>query len=154
VQNDCHWKLEGGVVMAAIKLFGGNFPLIEKSLSLRARRHELIVSNIANADTPNYKSFDMMVDDELQKSTADTGKVQLKITNQNHMRRSGTGIGPDQVTIHKNDTNPLSLRGDGNTVDIDTEMVNLSENNLIYRASAQIMTKMFGALKTAINSGK
>lgn len=138
--------------MGDINLFGGNFPLVEKSLSLRARRHELIVSNIANADTPNYKSFDMMVDDELQKGVRNTGKVQLNTTNRNHLRRSGAGS--DQVTIHKNESNELSLRGDGNTVDIDTEMVNLSENNLVFRASARIMTKMFGALKTAINSGK
>lgn len=138
--------------MGDINLFGGNFPLVEKSLSLRSRRHELIVSNIANADTPNYKSFDIMIDDELQKSTGDVGKVRMKTTHRHHLRR--TGMGPDQVTIHKNESNDQSLRGDGNTVDIDTEMVNLSENNLIYRASAQIMTKMFGALKTAINSGK
>ena len=139
--------------MGEITLFGGNFPLVEKSLSLRARRHELIVSNISNADTPNYKSFDIMVDEELQKGSANSGKVQLATTNRNHLRRSGMGSA-DQVTIHKNESNALSLRGDGNTVDIDTEMVNLSENNLVYRASAQIMTKMFGALKTAINSGK
>lgn len=140
--------------MGEINLFGGNFPLVEKSLSLRARRHELIVSNIANADTPNYKSFDMMVDDELQKSTQSSGTVRLSTTNPNHLRRTGTGSGADQVTLHKNESNGLSLRGDGNTVDVDTEMVNLSENNLVYRASARIMTKMFGALKTAINSGK
>lgn len=139
--------------MGDVNLFGGNFPLVEKSLSLRARRHELIVSNIANADTPNYKSFDIIIEDELQKTRPNSDKIQLRTTNSNHMRRVG-GTGPDQVTIHKNESNELSLRGDGNTVDIDTEMVNLSENNLIYRASAQIMTKMFSALKTAINDGR
>lgn len=138
--------------MGDINLFGGNFPLVEKSLSLRSRRHELIVSNIANADTPNYKSFDMLIDDELQKGAQRSGKVKLISTNPNHLRRSGAGS--DQVTIHKNESNELSLRGDGNTVDIDTEMTNLSENSLSYKASAQIMTKMFSALKTAINSGK
>lgn len=138
--------------MGELNLFGGNFPLVEKSLNLRARRHELIVSNIANADTPNYKSFDMMVDEELQKGTRNSGRIQLKTTDRNHLRRSGAGS--DQVTLHKNESNALSLRGDGNTVDVDTEMVNLSENNMMYKASAQIMARMFSGLKTAINSGK
>lgn len=133
-------------------LFGGNFPLVEKSLSLRSRRHELIVSNIANADTPNYKSFDIVIDQELQKTRPNSGKIRLATTNAGHLKRAGGGS--DEVTIHKNESNELSLRGDGNTVDIDTEMVNMSENNLLYRASAQIMNKMFGALRTAIGSGK
>ncbi|MGD8836247.1 MAG: flagellar basal body rod protein FlgB [Desulfobacteraceae bacterium] len=133
-------------------LFGGNFPLVEKSLSLRSRRHELIVSNIANADTPNYKSFDIVIDQELQKSRPDSGRFRLATTNAKHLE--GTGAASDQVTIHTNESNELSLRGDGNTVDIDTQMVNMSENNLLYRASAQIMTKMFGSLRTVISSGK
>jgi flagellar basal-body rod protein FlgB len=62
--------------------------------------------------------------------------------------------GFDQVTIHTRESDGLSLRGDGNTVDMDREMVNLSENALKYRASSQIIGKMFGILKAAINSGK
>lgn len=138
--------------MGIQNLFGENFPLLEKSLSLRARRQELIVSNIANADTPNYKSFDMIIEDELQKTGENSRQVPLKKTNTNHLNRRGTGV--DQVTIHKNESNDLSLRGDGNTVDMETEMVNLSENALMYKASAHIMSKMFTALRTAINSGK
>jgi flagellar basal-body rod protein FlgB len=140
------------MAMGIQNLFGGNFPLLEKSLSLRARRQELIVSNIANADTPNYKSFDMIIEDELQKTGETSSQIPLKKTNASHLKRRGAGV--DQVTIHKNESDDLSLRGDGNTVDMDTEMVNLSENALMYKASAQIMGKMFTALRTAINSGK
>jgi len=138
--------------MGIQNLFGGNFPLMEKSLSLRARRHELIVSNIANADTPNYKSFDLIIEDELQKTAADSSQIALKTTRPNHLRTSAGGTA-DQVTIHTKESDALSLRGDGNTVDIDKEMVDLSENAIIYRASAQIMSKMFGVLKMAINGG-
>lgn len=133
-------------------LFGGNFPLVEKSLSLRARRQELIVSNIANADTPNYKSFDIVIDEELKKTGSDLNTLPMETTHRNHMRTYSNGY--DQVTIHTRESDGLSLRGDGNTVDMDREMVNLSENSLIYRASSQIISKMFGALKAAINSGK
>ena len=139
--------------MGIQKLFGGNFPLVEKSLNLRARRHELIVSNIANADTPQYKSFDIVIDEELKKTGSDTASLPLETTHRGHLR-SAAGNGFDQVTIHAKESDGLSLRGDGNTVDMDREMVNLSENSIVYRASSQIIKRMFGALKTAINSGK
>lgn len=134
-------------------MFGGNFPLLEKSLTLRARRHEMIVSNIANADTPNYKSFDIMIEDELQKTPGRSSSVPLKSTNVRHLRRVGTP-GLDQVTIHKNEPNEHSLRGDGNTVDMEKEMVNLSENSIQYKASTLILGKMFTALKNVIKGGK
>jgi flagellar basal-body rod protein FlgB len=133
-------------------LFGGNFPLVEKSLALRSQRHELIVSNIANADTPNFKAFEMAIDQALQKSKPESGHLGLAQTNAQHLGRSGAGA--DQVTIHRKEPDGLSLRGDGNSVDMDSEMVNLSENNLLYRASAQIMNKMFGSLRTVISGGK
>jgi flagellar basal-body rod protein FlgB len=139
--------------MGVQKLFGGNFPLVEKSLDLRAKRHELIVSNIANADTPHYKSFDILIEEELQKTDSPPATLPLETTHRSHLQRSASD-GMDHVTIHTRESDGLSLRGDGNTVDMDREMVNLSENSLIYRASSQIIGKMFGALKAAINSGK
>lgn len=138
--------------MGIPKLFGGNFPLMERALNLRARRQELIVSNIANADTPHYKSFDIVIDDELKKTGNASSTLPLETTNPNHLRSVRNGF--DQVTIHTRESDGLSLRGDGNTVDMDREMVNLSENALNYRALSQIIGKMFGILKAAINSGK
>jgi len=139
--------------MGIQNLFGGNFPLVEKSLNLRARRQELIVSNISNADTPNYKSFDIVIDEELKKTGSDLPNLPLEATHPSHLR-STAGNGFDQVTIHTKESDGVSLRGDGNTVDMDREMVNLSENSIVYRASSQIIKKMFMAMKTAINSGK
>jgi flagellar basal-body rod protein FlgB len=141
------------MAMGIQQMFGGNFPLVEKSLNLRARRHELIVSNIANADTPDYKSFDIVIEDELQKAGNSPAAIPLETTHRNHLQTGGGNVS-DQVTIHTKESDGLSLRGDGNTVDMDREMVNLSENSIIYRTSSQIISKMFGALKAAINSGK
>ena len=138
--------------MGVQHLFGGNFPLVEKSLDLRAKRHELIVSNIANADTPHYKSFDILIEEELQKTDSPPATLPLETTHRSHLQSVSHGM--DQVTIHTRESDGLSLRGDGNTVDMDREMVNLSENSIIYRASSQIVSKMFVALKAAINSGK
>jgi flagellar basal-body rod protein FlgB len=46
-----------------------------------------------------------------------------------------------------------SLRGDGNTVDIDRTMGKLAENTLMYRTTAQLISKKFKGLKNVINGG-
>ena len=40
---------------------------------LRSLKHNVTVSNIANKDTPNYKAFDLVVEEELEKGNG-TGK--------------------------------------------------------------------------------
>ena len=48
----------------------------------------------------------------------------------------------------------LSLRGDGNTVDIDRTMGKLAENTLLYNAAAQLISKKFKGLKNVIKGGQ
>lgn len=134
-------------------LFGTTLDLATQALNLRSRRHELITSNIANADTPGYKAFDVLVEESLQKQTANSSGLQLKKTNSGHMpaaRTTGPGIRPKIIQTPE----PNNLRGDGNTVDMDHEMSNLAANQLLYRASAQIVAKKFQSLKSVINGGK
>jgi flagellar basal-body rod protein FlgB len=139
--------------MDSSKLFSKTIGVMEKSLQLRARQHDVIVSNIVNMDTPNYKAFELHIEEELGGQVDGKKVLGLTRTSPDHLpvQRAGTkNLKPVAVDISKQAT----LRGDGNTVDMDREMVNLSENSLIYRASSQIISKMFGALKAAIKSGK
>jgi len=48
----------------------------------------------------------------------------------------------------------VTLRGDGNTVDMDREMSALAENQLHYKASTQILSKKFQRLRSIIQGGK
>ena len=132
-------------------LFKGAFPILEKALDLRSMRHHLIVSNIANKDTPNYKAFDLMVEEELAKSTNTGETTQLKRTDDAHLsKRHSSGM---SGRIGRATGQEFSLRGDGNSVDIDTEMANLSENNLLYDALAQVISRKFRGLEDAIKGG-
>jgi len=45
-------------------LFGGTVSILEKVLDFRSQRHNVILSNIVNADTPGFKSFDIVMDEE------------------------------------------------------------------------------------------
>lgn len=137
--------------MESGRLFKGAFPILEKALDLRSMRHHLIVSNIANKDTPNYKAFDLMVEEELAKSTNTDEATQLKRTDDAHLsKRASFGM---SGKIGRATEEEFSLRADGNSVDIDREMANLSENNLLYDALAQIISRKFRGLEEVIKGG-
>jgi flagellar basal-body rod protein FlgB len=134
-------------------LFEGTINLAEKALNLRARRHELILSNIANADTPNYKAFDLLVEEALSKQAQPEGQFQLQQTNSAHIPKGGPTdrpVYPQRLDL----STQVTLRGDGNTVDMDREMSNLAANQLQYKLSAQIVAKKFQSLKNIIQGGK
>jgi flagellar basal-body rod protein FlgB len=142
---------QGEKKMESGGLFKGAFPVLENALDLRAMRHHLIVSNIANKDTPNYKAFDIMVEEELSKSMKPGDATQLKRTDDAHLpssKSSGTSGKIGEATGQE-----FSLREDGNSVDIDREMAKLSENNLLYDALAQIISRKFKGLEDAIKGG-
>ncbi len=48
------------------KLFPRPFSDLEKGIDYRVKRQTIIASNIANINTPNYKSFDLIMNDKLQ----------------------------------------------------------------------------------------
>ena len=138
--------------MGSQGLFKGVIPILEKALDLRSMKHNLIVSNIANKDTPNYKPFDLMVEEELQNSMGRRGGLQLKATHDGHL--SGRKVHRANGKSTGDTTFRFSLRRDGNSVDIDKEMANLSENNLLYDVLAQIVSRKFHGLKDVIKGGQ
>ncbi len=134
-------------------LFGGTIELAVKSLDMRSRRHEVIISNVANADTPGYKAFDVLVDEAMAQRSATKPGLQMRQTHSGHLPTAPSaerGLSPRVIQT----TAPNNLRGDGNTVDMDREMANLAENQLMYRSSAQIVAKKFQGLKNVIKGGR
>lgn len=135
--------------MSSDTLFDPTIEIAAKAMDLRARRHELILSNVANADTPGYKAFDIMVEEALSKQHSQGSSRELKRTHQAHLAsggRSGSSPRPRILELSPQ----VTLRGDGNTVDMDREMSNLAANQLQYKASAQILGTKFKGLLEAI----
>lgn len=134
-------------------IFGETISRATRALDLRSRRHELIISNIANADTPGYKSFDLMVEEAMQKSAdINTDSMSLKRTQPGHMPLKPASDPVLNAQVIQPESNE-NLRGDGNTVDMDREMSNLAANQILYKATARILTEKFQELKNAIQGG-
>jgi flagellar basal-body rod protein FlgB len=123
----------------------------ETALSLRSQRQELLASNIANADTPNYKARDIDFAAALQGAMAG-GKPggAMNTTNNNHMAHGA----PTGDTL-ANGT-PVLYRGvvqgsvDGNTVDMDVERNQFADNALRYEAGINMINSQIKGLLSAI----
>ena len=77
--------------MGSDEMFSGTIWTLEKALDLRSTKHNLLVSNVANKDTPNYKAFDLNVEEEMQKLKGSANKVNLNKTDPDHLTGSGSG---------------------------------------------------------------
>jgi flagellar basal-body rod protein FlgB len=131
-------------------LFDQTFSVLEKSMNLRSQKHNLLVSNIANMDTPKYKAFDILVEEEMGKKMGEANKTQLNQTQPAHIPLMGMAdLNAPEIRAVENPR--YDFRSDGNTVDVDRTMLKLSENGLLYNASAQMISKKFQLLSNAIN---
>ncbi|VAV85203.1 hypothetical protein MNBD_DELTA01-1714 [hydrothermal vent metagenome] len=136
-------------------MFGGvfnkTFDLLEKTMDVTYARHKAITSNVANAETPGYRAKDINFEQELQRQLGSVGSgVGLDVTHTNHISIGKVGSLPVQPV-----DSPSGAPGlDGNTVNLETEMVRLSENTLRYEISAKLMKRKFQGLMSAIKGGR
>jgi len=139
--------------MRICNVFDSIIKTLQRNLDVRARKHEVIISNIANVDTPNYKAFDLIVEDEMSKVDSNEIINNLARTHLFHIPvkiQNGVDVTKSKIQLSKE----VSLRGDGNTVNMEKEMAELSENNIMYRISADILSRKFQGLLKAMQVGR
>jgi flagellar basal-body rod protein FlgB len=119
----------------------------EQVLSLRAQRQQLLASNIANADTPNYKAVDIDFNSAMQSALQQVNAAELKLTSSNHVPNTGT-IGNADIKERASKQNSL----DGNTVDMDIERAQFTENALQYEAAITLINNHFKNIASVIQN--
>ncbi len=130
-------------------LFGKTITILQTAMDLRYMKHKLITSNIANAETPGYKAKDIRFEVELKKEVEQRkGSIVPVKTHPLHMGESGAVV---SVTVIERGSATKGL--DGNTVNIDEEIVRLSENATMYSMLAKLIKHKFSHLMTAIKEG-
>jgi flagellar basal-body rod protein FlgB len=132
-------------------LFDGTIAILQKSLNVGSVRHKVLTSNIANIDTPNYKAFEVVMEDVRKHSSRLKRPIELVRTQPCHL--CGRHSASDPIKIKTVDSSGNNFRADGNTVDLDRTMGKLAENTLMYRTAAQIIKMKFQGLKNAIQGG-
>ena len=130
-------------------LFTKNFMNQGAALSAREQAQTVISSNIANADTPNYRSDRRSFADffEQKKSTAFTAP--MANTNAKHFI-GASELGLSRSVFKHSDE---EQRMDGNTVDLQAEMGNLAENQLMHELNMKILQCRLSGIANAIKEG-
>lgn len=106
----------------------------EEALRLRTRRFELMASNIANADTPNYKARDIDFSSALERAVGARQPFSgMTTTTRGHIA-SLPRVPDDEPIMYKR---PAQTSIDGNTVEMDRERVEFAENALRMQFSLQ-----------------
>lgn len=122
------------------KLFGPEINIAEQALNTRMAKQGLIQSNIANIETPGYNVQDFSFAKAME--TALENRGQLARTNSKH-------IALDPVDVSEN----LSFSNEKRPVDLDEEMLKLSQNQLMYQVTTKILSGEFNEIKYAIDEG-
>ena len=122
----------------------------ETALNLRAQRQQLLASNIANADTPNYKARDIDFNQSLQGAVSRTGTAGPEVLTKTAAAHL-SGSAANSVGGA-----PLLYRGtqqgniDGNTVEMDVERNQFADNALRYEAGLTLISAQIKNMLTAI----
>lgn len=112
------------------------------ALNLRAKRNEILASNIANSATPNFKARDIDFSKALQ---ARMGVGPVSVSDDRHFKVY-TGTGDEGAQFRQS----VNASQDGNTVELHVEQMQFSENVMRYQTSLEFLNRKFSGLMSAI----
>lgn len=120
----------------------------QNALNVQARRQQLLASNIANADTPNYKARDIDFASALKGALGGKiGPLALAGTSPRHL----SGGGADALAAQVGYRQTFQSSVDGNTVNMDVERAAFAENSIHYEASVTFINSLLRGMQTAIS---
>lgn len=113
-------------------------------------RQRVIANNIANLNTPFFKKSTVQFEGLLKKALGQS-PVEMSVTHPKHMRGR-----PDLLALKPEIRikDEISMRQDGNNVDIDEEMTMLASNGIKYQAMARILSERYSHLGLVITGGR
>jgi flagellar basal-body rod protein FlgB len=123
---------------------------MDLSMSLASKRQTLIASNLANLDTPGYRTRDFSFEGAM-KSALD-GQISpssLATTNPMHMQGSASASLPPTTDALQ----PSAERNDGNDVSLDRENMLLARTQINYQTASTFMQVELRKLYSVIREG-
>jgi flagellar basal-body rod protein FlgB len=126
-------------------MFENIFGIHEQALLLQGQRIGVLATNLANADTPNYKARD--IDFSAVLAHSDAASMPLTVTDGAHIMLNDPAM-PSADLMYRN---PYQASLDGNTVEMPVEQAAFSENNVRYQASLGFINSTIAELTLAIN---
>ena len=132
-------------------MFNDQIGLVSRVMDMQLQRHNLIASNMANIETPNYRPRELEFEKELQSALGLDMRGRMSLTNSGHMpcAFNPDNFGPEWERQFK----PREIHGE-DRVNMDKEMAKHSKNYMRYTALSQVLQKSFESLSNVILDGK
>jgi len=124
---------------------------MQKGLSASWQRNAVIRNNIANIETPGFKASHLEFESLLRRAAEEGGFVATR-THESHRSFGSGDISTVRPLIRQ--SRELSMRADGNNVDIESENVRMAQNSLFYNTLMEKMNSEIRRLRMAINEGR
>ena len=121
----------------------GNLLLEQKSLDALWLRQKVISDNLANMDTPGFKSSGVEFEDILSRA------LEYFTSSDQDVAKKVAGIEPRIV-----EDKSTQVREDGNNVDVDAQSIELVRALLQYESMARVVSDNIARMKYAVNGGK
>lgn len=128
-----------------LTLFNKTFDVLTGMLNHRIKRHKVLLSNVANMDVPGYRPSDVIMKKPFEGSYRAGSAVTMRITRENHISKG---------EAFSNQLADLELTTSEQKVSLDKEMTNLSENNLMFNATVEMLARKFRTLATVLKETK
>lgn len=138
--------------------------VVQKALDGHWQRHTAISSNMANVETPNYKRQKVSFENQLAgaiRKHRESGMGPRSASNDDALPMKASGYGhfkidnvPDNVVdveiLNEQESN-FEVRSDGNSVDVEREMVELAQNTQRYIALNNFQGRFFRNMRNLMN---
>ena len=141
---------KGEFVFMFDKLFAP-VDLLQKGMEASWLRNTVIRNNLANVETPGFKGSDVDFESVLASSLESDGFVGRR-TRDKHIEIGAKNALNTLPRIVQNDN--LSMRMDGNNVDIEAENAKLAQNTIKYNTMVSKLNSELARLRMAISEGR
>lgn len=131
-------------------LFEGHTELSEKVMDMQLMRQNVVMSNLANLTTPNYKARRLEFEDNLQAALNLDARGKMTRNDARHIPAvfNPETFGPDM----EKDMAYRVIHGDDN-VDLDKEMALMAKNTMRYNALTTVLKRSYDGLRDIIVDG-
>jgi flagellar basal-body rod protein FlgB len=118
---------------------------LRKQMTIATARELASASNLANVNTPGYKTRDVAFEDALNRQMDAAEPV---TTDPKHLGAATSGAGVGTAVVDN-----LPERRDGNNVQIDRELISMSRAGSDFAAAQTVLAAKFRLVRYAINEG-
>ena len=115
--------------------------ITQKSLDVLWMKQKVISNNIANADTPGFKSSNVVFEDILKNTLSSSGGSE-------ELQQKLLSLEPQILK-----DNSIQVREDGNNVDLDEQNIELTRVRLQYETMARVISEEFSRMQYVIRGG-